>query len=107
MKIFITHTDTDRVKDIIEKLVNAAGRSILLEKPELDKNLINKVVKAVKAVMSETMDTLLLGSTSTIVEFDIENAVGQSFENVVKLVKWDATELDNSHPESDDQMNLL
>lgn len=87
MKLYISHPDTDRVKEIVEKMVNAAGRSILMEKPDLDNDLINQVVKVVKNVMSDTMDTLLLGSTSTIVEFDIENAVGQAFENVAKLGK--------------------
>lgn len=92
MKLFINHSDTDRVKDIVEKLVNAAGRTVLIEKPDIDKSLIDQVVKVVKNVMSDTMDTLLLGSTSTVIEFDIENAVGQAFENVVKLVKWEREE---------------
>lgn len=105
MKLYISHPDTDRVKEIVEKMVNAAGRSVLMEKPDLDKGLINKVVIVVKNVMSDTMDTLLLGSTSTIVEFDIENAVGQAFENVVKLIKWEKeNDLSDDEPETEDEI---
>jgi flavin-binding protein dodecin len=39
--------------------------------------------------MAKTMAVLLLGSSSTIIEYDIENAVGQAFENVAKMVKWE------------------
>ena len=92
MKLYISHTDHDRVREIVEKMVNAAGRSILMEKPDIDKGLIDKVVKVVKNVMNDTMDTLLLGSSSTIIEFDIENAVGQAFENIAKMVKWEREE---------------
>jgi|PlaIllAssembly_1097288.scaffolds.fasta_scaffold00015_12 hypothetical protein len=92
MKLYINHPETSRVKDIVSKLVNAAGRSVLIEKPDIDKGLIEEVVKVVKNVMSDTMDTLLLGASSVIVEFDIENAVGQAFENVTKLIKWEREE---------------
>lgn len=98
MKLYIKHADTDRVKEIVEKLVNAAGRSILIEKPDLDKELINKVIYAVKSMMSDTMDTLLRGSDSTVIKFDIETAVGQSFENIAKMVKW---EKDNGFSDSE------
>lgn len=103
MKLYIKHADTDRVKEIVEKLVNAAGRSILMEKPDLDKELINKVIHVVKNMMSDTMDTLLRGSTSTDVEVDIENAVGQTFENVAKMIKWEKDN-DLSDIETEDQI---
>ena len=101
MKLFINHSDNDRVKDIVEKLVNAAGRSVLINKPDIDKRIVDQVVKAVKSVMSETMDTLLLGSTSTVVEFDIENAVSQAFENVAKLAEWKKVDDENATEEKD------
>ncbi len=102
MKLYISHSDIDRVKEIVDKMVNAAGRSVMFEKPDLDKAIIDQVVKVVKNVMSDTMDTLLTGSTSTIVEFDIENAVGQAFENVAKLVKWEKeNDLSDSEPETE------
>ena len=87
MKLYINHSNPDRVRDIVDKLVNSAGRSVLIEKPDLDTDLINHVIKVVKKVMADSMDTLLSESTSTVIEFDIEDAVGQTFENVAKMVK--------------------
>lgn len=107
MKLYINHSDPDRVRDIVSKLVNAAGRSVLMEKPDIDKGLIDQVVKVVKNVMNDTMDTLLLGSSSTIIEFDIENAVGQAFENIAKMVKWEREEEQNekeSDTETEEQI---
>ena len=89
MKLYVSHTESERVKDIVAKLVEAAGSSVLVEKPDLDKDLVDEIVKNVKMTMAKTMAVLLLGSSSTIIEYDIENAVGQAFENVAKMVKWE------------------
>lgn len=105
MKLYISHTDHDRVREIVEKMVNAAGRSVLIEKPDIDKGLIDKVVKVVKSVMNDTMDTLLLGSSSTIIEFDIENAVGQAFENVSKMVKWEREDMKEEASKTENEDN--
>lgn len=94
MKLLINHTDAVRVKDIVYKLVSAAGNTILVEKPDLDRDLVDKIIKVVKSVMADTLDVLLLGATSTVVEFDIESAVGQAFENVAKLIKWEKEEVE-------------
>jgi flavin-binding protein dodecin len=89
MKLYVSHTESERVKDIVAKLVEAAGSSVLVEKPDLDKDLVDEIVKNVKMAMAKTMAVLLLGSSSTIIEYDIENAVGQAFENIAKMVKWE------------------
>lgn len=104
MKLYINHTDPDRVREIVEKMVNAAGSSVLMEKPDIDKDLIDQVVKVVKNGMNDTMDTLLLGASSTIIEFDIENAISRAFENVAKMVKWEREDMkeEASKTESED-----
>lgn len=87
MKFYIQHSNTDTAREIVEKLVNAAGSHIFLENPDLDKELISKIVGAVQHGMSTILDALLPGSSSVIVEFNIEEAVSQAFENVSKMVK--------------------
>lgn len=87
MKFYIQHSNMDTVREIVEKLVNAAGSHVLLEKPDLDRELISQIIGAVKHGMSTTLDALLPGSSSVIVEFNIEEAVSQAFENVSKMVK--------------------
>jgi len=89
MKLYINHSNSETVKEIVEKMINGVSRSIMAEKPDLDEELVAEIVKVVQQAISETMNTLLFGSTSTIIEFDIENAVGQVFENVAKMVKWE------------------
>lgn len=89
MKLYINHSNSETVKEIVEKMINGVSRSIMAEKPDLDEELVAEIVKVVQQTISETMNTLLFGSTSTIIEFDIENAVGQVFENVAKMVKWE------------------
>lgn len=89
MKLYINHSNSETVKEIVEKMINGVSRSIMAEKPDSDEELVAEIVKVVQQAISETMNTLLFGSTSTIIEFDIENAVGQVFENVAKMVKWE------------------
>lgn len=97
MKFYIQHSNTDSFREIVEKLVNAAGSHVLLEKPDLDKELKSQIVGAVQHGMSITLDTLLTGSSSVIVEFNIEEAFSQTFENVSRMVQ-----LEMNQPKSEE-----
>lgn len=89
MKLYISHPNSDRVKNIVNKMVEAAGRAVLIEKPNLDSDLINQIVEVVKNSMAQTMAILLIDSSNTIIEFDIENSIGKAFEDVAKYARWE------------------